>query len=352
MGLMVCNQPWSGEFTVGKQLWVSAHVTQFVQPGWSFIDSASGYFGGNSGNGSYVSLKAPSGGDYSVLIETTKAAAPQTIAFKVAGGLSTASAHIWATDLNATSPADAFVHGADVIPDGNGTFWVTLLPDYIYTLSTTSGQCRGNAASPAHAPLTLPHNESFEASPVGTLAPLLGDQDGAFEVAPCGGGRKGQCYRQMTPVAPIGWATPHNAYTLLGTNDWTDYTVTVDVMFEHSGSAEIIGRFGARDYYNTGWIDAYYLSVTDGGAWSILRNHNSDGQFVTLAQGNVAALGLDQWHTIALGLKGTTLSASIDGTPVGSADDSMYAAGPAGLSVGAPTASWLNVQFDNLSITP
>jgi hypothetical protein len=354
MGLALCSEPWSGEYALGKQLWVSAQVTQFTQPGWTFLDSASGYFGGDRANGSFVSLRAPattSGGDYSILIETTKAANPQTVSFKVSG-LSMGAVHIWATDLNATNDGDNFVHGADVMPDSNGAFWVTLVPDYIYTLSTTSGQCRGQTTGAAHAPLTLPHNESFEGPPVGSLAPLLGDQDGSFEIATCGGGRTGQCYRQMTPVSPIGWATPHNAYSLLGTTDWSDYTISVDVMFEQSGSAEVIGRFGARDYYNIGWIDAYYLSVTDGGAWSILRNASKDGNFVTLANGNVSALGLNKWHTIALGMKGSALTASIDGNQVGSANDGTYKAGPAGISAGAPTSSWLNVQYDNLSITP
>jgi O-glycosyl hydrolase len=352
MGLMLCNEPWSGAFVVGKQVWASAHVTQFVQPGWSFIAGASGYFAGDPANGSYVSFKAPTNRDYTILIETTKANVPQTVAFKIAGGLANGAAHIWATDLSSAGETDSFVHGADVTPDATGTFWITLVSDHIYTIATTRGQCHGTAASPAHAPLPLPHDETFESAPVGSLPPLLGDQDGAFEIAACGGGRNGQCYRQMTPVAPIGWATPHNPYALLGTNDWTDYTISVDLLFEQAGSAEVIGRFGARDYYNTGWINAYYLSVTDKGAWSILRNAAANGKFVTLAQGNVAALGLNRWHRIALTLNGSRLSAAIDGTRVGSTNDSTYTAGPAGLSVGAPTSSWLNVQFDNLSIAP
>src|ERR1041384_949484 len=57
-GLMLADQPWSGNYTVGQSIWVAAHTTQFTQPGWHYIDSASGYFGGNRSNGSYVTLKS------------------------------------------------------------------------------------------------------------------------------------------------------------------------------------------------------------------------------------------------------------------------------------------------------
>ena len=42
-GLMVAAQPWSGHYSVGKSLWAIAHVTQFAQPGWQFLDGGSGY---------------------------------------------------------------------------------------------------------------------------------------------------------------------------------------------------------------------------------------------------------------------------------------------------------------------
>jgi hypothetical protein len=51
-------------------------------------------------------------------------------------------------------------------------------------------------------------------------------------------------------------------------------------------------------------------------------------------------------------LKGSTLTGSVDGTMVGSANDSTYQSGPAGLSVGFQGNSWANVQFDNFSVMP
>src|ERR1017187_3088442 len=52
-GLILASQPWSGWYSVGKQAWVTAQTTQFTAPGWTYIDSASGYLGGSGSNGSY-----------------------------------------------------------------------------------------------------------------------------------------------------------------------------------------------------------------------------------------------------------------------------------------------------------
>src|SRR5581483_2523808 len=63
-GLMLADQPWSGNYYVGKSIWAMAHTAQFTRPGWQYIDSASGYLGGSSSNGSYVTLKSPNPRDY------------------------------------------------------------------------------------------------------------------------------------------------------------------------------------------------------------------------------------------------------------------------------------------------
>jgi hypothetical protein len=146
-GLMQANQPWSGNYGLGKSLWVVAQITQFTQPSWQFIDSASGYLRDNRYNGSYVSLKSTNGRDYSTYIETTSATAAQTISFQVTNGLSTGTVHVWATNLSSSKTSDWFVHQQDITPS-NGSFSLTLQPDHVYSLTTTSGQGKGTATSP------------------------------------------------------------------------------------------------------------------------------------------------------------------------------------------------------------
>ena len=38
-GLVVANTPWSGWYDIPDAVWMVAHTTQFVQPGWRFADS-------------------------------------------------------------------------------------------------------------------------------------------------------------------------------------------------------------------------------------------------------------------------------------------------------------------------
>ena len=108
VGLMDAGSPWSGSYRVGKNLWANAHVAQFAQPGWQFLnDSASGYLGGSRANGSYVSLT--SGSDYSTVYETSGATTAQTVDVRVAGGLSAGTVHVWSTDMGSNNTADYFV---------------------------------------------------------------------------------------------------------------------------------------------------------------------------------------------------------------------------------------------------
>ncbi|GAA4639817.1 hypothetical protein GCM10023196_102940 [Actinoallomurus vinaceus] len=331
--LTVDDQPWSGRFAIGKQAWVTAHTTQFTRPGWTYVDSASGLLGGDRANGSYVTLKSPKGRDYSTVIETTRATADQTVSFSVTGGLSTGAVHVWSTDLASKNPADDLAHVADVTPAG-GTYTVTLKPGRVYTLTTTTGAGKGTATSGPSAAFGLPYSDTFDHSRTGAIPGYLAPQHGSFEIVPCGAGRSGKCARQMSAVKPIVWhdnaATP---YSLIGDGTWTNYTVSADVMLEQTGSVELLGRYGGRDYWEVGHIDAYYLRVTDAGDWSIVRG-DTGGGLTTLASGKVAALGPVSWHRLALTFQGDAITAAIDGRQVGTAHDSTYAAGPAGLAVG------------------
>lgn len=355
-GLMVAPQPWSGQYSHGRSLWVQAHWNQFAQPGWQFIDSASGYLSGDRDIGSYVTLKAPGNAHYTTIVETTRATSAEQFTATVTGGLPTGSLRVWSSDLNSDDPADWFVRQADVTPT-NGTFSLTLQPGRIYSVSTTTGQAKGTAAGSAPKPFPLPHRDDFDAYGTAREARYLADQHGAFETVGCGGGRGGQCVRQMAPVAPIPWH-PHQspAYALIGDNSLTDYTVQSDVMFEQTGgSVALIGRFGDREYWQVGQINAYYLKVGQGGTWQIVRGDKA-GALTVLASGTRAALSPHSWHTVGFRLQGSTLTAVVDGVTLGSATDSTYGMGPAGLAVGvgeADTATrWRTPQFDNLSITP
>lgn len=345
-GMSIADQPWSGNYHIGVTTWVTAHTTQFAQSGWHYIDSASGYLGGDRGNGSYATLKSTNNSDYSTVIETMDADSARDVDFTVAGGLSTGTVHVWATNVNSSNPDDYFVHTTDITPS-DGSYTLTVQPGYVYTLTTTTGQGKGDATSPPAAPLALPYSDDFETPAASTSPKYFSDMNGAFVTVPCGSGRAGTCLRQAAPAEPIRWTREkYDApYTLMGDSSWSDYTVASDVMLEQAGSVELLGRVGQQSTENHG-LDAYHLRVSDTGAWSILKS-DSDWNFTTLASGTSAALGTGAWHTVAFTLQGSTLTASIDGTAVGQATDPTYSTGQAGLGV----VGYQTDQFDDFAVT-
>jgi len=344
VGLVLANQPWSGHYSVGKDTWALAHTTQFTAPGWKYLDAATGYLGGNRANGSYVSLKSPNNTDYSMVVETVDATVAQTLNLTVTGGLSTGQVHVWATNLNSTNQADFFVHTTDLTPSG-GAFSLTVQPGYLYTVTTTTGQGRGTATSPAQGSLNLPYSDDFDGYAAGREARYLMDMEGAFETTACGAGRSGTCVRQASPQQAIPWKTRTDPYALLGNVAWSNYTVSADVLLEKAGNVSLVGRAGSQVTTNQAALNAYYLRVSDTGAWSILRN-NLSAQVTTLRSGTTSALGTNRWHALSLGFSGSTITASVDGTVVGSVTDTTLSAG----QVGFATSQGETAQFDNLAV--
>ena len=132
-GLMYANTPWSGYYQVQGTIWATAHTTQFAQPGWEYLDASSGYL---PKKGSYVTLRSPDERNWSVVLETIDAKDPQTITFRLAGGLSISAVHIWETNRSHT-----FEQVSDVLPN-HGIFHYTFDPDSLYSLTTTTGQAK------------------------------------------------------------------------------------------------------------------------------------------------------------------------------------------------------------------
>ena len=344
-GLILGNQPWSGAYGVGESLWATAQVTQFTAPGWQFLNSGSGYLGGSESNGSYVSLKSTNGTDYSTIIETTTATAAQTVNVTVSGGLSTGAVHVWATDVNTPGSGPQFAQQSSITPV-NGAYSLTVQPGYIYTLTTTSGQGKGTAASPGQATLPLPYSDNFDSDTAGQQPRYLSQMQGAFEVGPCAGGRSGQCVQQQAAVRPIEWDGNSNPYTIGGNLSWANYTVSADALMAQAGAVQLIGRAGPQHAFGPAGIDEYYLQLSNTGAWSIIRN-NTSHSLTTLASGTVTAPGTGTWQHLALTFNGSSISAAINGTTVATVTDATYASG----MVGFGTSGYQADQFDNLSVT-
>ncbi len=292
-----------------------------------------------------MSLKSPNNSDYSTIYETSGATAAQTTNVTVTGGLSTGTVHVWSTDMGSSNPADFFVKQADVTPV-NGAYSLTLQPNRIYTVTTTTGQSKGTAASPAAAPLALPYSDNYDGYANRGMARYTETMQGAYEARACAAGRSGMCLQQVTPIRPINWQDDSDAYALIGDPSWANYTVSVDVDMQQAGTVTLLGRANTQSRPQSHQAE-YQLRINDTGAWSIAKN-NTGAVLSTLASGTRTGLGLNSWHRLSLGFSGNTITAGVDGTTLGTVTDTSYTSGQAGIGV----VGYQTNQFDNLTVTP
>lgn len=310
-GLMQANQPWTGHYEVWPAIWTTAHTTQFAEPGWRYMDRACGRFDTKTWRGSYVTLRNPKTGDWSLIACTHT---QETMRIVVDDpNLKRDSVRVWKSTAE-----EQFVPILDVAMV-NGQVELTLEKDAVYSVTTTAGQSKGNYANvPELKPFPLPYKEDFEQSPLGVTPRYLSDQKGTFETVRRSDG--GICLQQIVRKHGIEWRRCRTPYTVWGDNRWKDYTVKVDVLIRN-GSVEVGGRFNRHDIMNTS------LVLHRDGKWELISPVTVDVEkagrktkvveLQTLASGSVAGFQPDQWHALQLTLKGATATASIDGKIVG-----------------------------------
>ena len=337
--------PWSGCYKINPALWAYAHYGQFVQTGWKYVDSACGNL---QDGGSFVTLTA--GPDFSTILETKGSRTNQTVTFQVGDGLVAQKICVWRSNQE-----EPFVQRDDLVPV-NGTFSLTVEPNSIYSLSTTTGQQKGAFAEPPAAKsFPFPYYENFDhyadAKAFGYLPHYTADIAGGFEIADRPDGA-GKCLSQVVAEHAQSWAPEWMPYTILGDEHWTDYEVSADVNLEHGGWAGLLGRVS-----NTGGgygcnPKGYYVRLDADGACSIwlstqAKNGAPGKQLGTVSAGDI---GTNQWHNLKLQFSGTNLTACVDGKPVLSVGDGTYPRGLAGLVTGGEGDTRNTALFDNLII--
>lgn len=337
-GLMVANSPWSGSYKVSPAIWATAHTTQFAAPGWRYLEGGGNGYLVSDGvtNGSYVTLLSTNRSDYSVVIETGSATAPQNVIFHLVNGLSTTTVHVWKT-----SATQYFAPQADITPAG-GAFSISLAAGCIYTLTTTTGQGHGTASPPPAQPFPIPYFEDFESYSNNATPKYMSDQAGVFDVTSRADG-EGQCLQQALTNSGIPWAAQFWPYTLFGNANWSDYSISSDVLVATNAFAFVMGRIGVIPGFSNPNPPGYWLAVNNNpGAWEI----RSTGSNRVIASGNLAfAAGV--WHRLKLSFTGDLIKAYVDGVLVGSVKDGTYASGMAAVG-----CDWSRGRFDNVAVIP
>ena len=364
---VLARSPWSGNYTVREALWGYAHYGQFAEPGWQYLN---GGYGELAGGGSYVTLRSP-GNDYSVIVESKDAKAPQEIRFTIGRGLSGKKLNVWRSDAQ-----EQFVEQASIEPVG-GTFTLTVDPQSIYSVSTTGGQRKGSFADvPEDKPFPIPYYETFEdyktPEQYGYLPRYTADIDDAFEIADCPV-RGGKCLHQVVSRSPISWAPEWKPYTILGDEHWQDYQVSSDVYLKAGDSAGVLGRLSdVGSGYGT-VPKGYILEVNDEGLCrlSVIRgkrdkdvaegdaeqqalaraqkNFNPGGELV-LGSVQLTGIHAGTWHRLKLVFQGSTITGWVDGHPALTVTDRLYSMGMAGVMAGMNGKNLSTPFYDNLLI--
>ena len=344
--MAVANQPWSGHYQINPGLWGYAHINQFVDLGWQFIDGSCGTV---SGGGTYVTLKSPGNTDFSVIIETQNGSGG-TLNFTITGGLPTTKALcVWMS--NGTNQ---FVQQANITPT-NGAFSITVAGNSIYSISTTTGQQKGtfSTAIPASQAFPMPYYENYDHY-TGTDASLWGylpyytcDICGVFEIRNRPDGTAGKCLYQVLNTKANSWAPEWAPFTLIGNTVGTNYEVSADVYFDDGGWAGVMGRVNKTGTYGC-YPTGYYLRLASTGAWGLYFVSGAAGDGTSLASGTATLTGT--WHNVKLRMTGTTLTGLIENTQVCSVTNSSSGNGVAGLCTGNTNNTRNTAYFDNLII--
>ncbi len=342
-GLMLANEPWSGHYVVGPSIWTVAQTTQFVRPGWQYLDKACKYVNNDPQAGSCVALKSPDGKDFSMIFETIGAKSSTTFHCSISGGLRSSRLVCRVTNLRSSDAANWFVRQPDIVPV-NGQFSISMPPGEVLSVSTLGGQHHGQFTAPASHILARPFHETFQEYPLGATPALFSDQQGTFDIAKAKSGHTGKCLRQEIVSSPIFWDGGGDPSTLVGDWRWRNYTVSSDVMVEQPGYVDLVGRmqntFGVSNV-----ISGYHLRIYTNGKWELLKLKRDKNTVLASGVGNYP---VGSWHHLALRFALNKISAWIDGKRViNGLQDNAYAGGLTGYQV----SQWCNAEFQNFAVT-
>ncbi|MBR5394412.1 MAG: galactosylceramidase [Bacteroidaceae bacterium] len=376
--MVLAREPWSGHYQVREALWGYAHYGQFTEVGWRYVDDGCGNL---PKGGTVATLRNPKTGDFSMIFETKGATERQTVKVKVGKGLSKGKLCVWRSTKD-----EQFVQQPDL---KGGLFTITLEPNAVYSISTTTGQQHGAYADiPASKPFPIPYSDDFEQyeKPVewGYLPHYLADLIGAFEIvdapAPTLNSQlstlnSSKCIRQTVSEHTLSWAPEWHHYTILGDSAWTDYEVSADVYLNPQDEAAVMGRLCDVGSGYGIWAKGYYLKLDDHGKVTLIltrgkrdqkeligdkeqqeailaRKDVEIGGEYTLSEAKVGGITSLQWHNLKLRFEGDDITGYVDGKEVVKTTSDHYRTGMAGLMAPLQEKRVCTPYFDNLKITP
>uniref|UniRef100_A0A671QLQ5 Galactocerebrosidase n=1 Tax=Sinocyclocheilus anshuiensis TaxID=1608454 RepID=A0A671QLQ5_9TELE len=192
-GLMTAKEPWSGHYLVESPIWMTAHTTQFTQPGWFYLQTV----GNLAHGGSYVAL-IDRQGNLTIVIETMTHnhsqcirpplphfdVSPQKATFQLKGSFAhLTDLQVWYSKLDFETKKDALFQRSSPVKVYNGSFTLRLDVDEVYTITTVNTGQRGSYPEPPKSrPFPKNYSDDFTVdNPPFSEAPYFADQTGVFE---------------------------------------------------------------------------------------------------------------------------------------------------------------------------
>ncbi|XP_049452224.1 galactocerebrosidase isoform X2 [Epinephelus fuscoguttatus] len=327
-GLMTAEEPWSGNYVVESPIWITAHTTQFTQPGWTYLQTV----GHLAQGGSYVALTDKKG-NLTVVIETmthnhsvcVRPPLPpfnvtsQSATFQLEGSFaSIKELQVWRSQFNFKTKKPSFFEKLTPLKVLNGSFTLNLAEDEVYTLTTMSTGQKGSYPDPPPStrfPKVYKDNFNVRDPPF-SEAPHFADQTGVFEyyINMTDPGPHVFTLRQVLTERPITWAADADqTISVIGDYQWQNLTLTCDVFMESikTGGVFIAARVdkggqsirSAKGVFYWVFADGTYKVTNDLAGQTVL----AEGQSGTRAYG---------WHTLSLTVHGQYASGMLNGYPL------------------------------------
>uniref|UniRef100_F6ZPN8 Galactocerebrosidase n=1 Tax=Monodelphis domestica TaxID=13616 RepID=F6ZPN8_MONDO len=314
-GLMTAQEPWSSHYVVETPIWISAHTTQFAQPGWRYLKTV----GHLQNGGSYVAL-TDGLGNLTIIIETmthehSKCIRPPLPFFLVSEQTTTFSLQgtfkelrmlqVWYSKLGKKPWNDTFLFKQlPPLKITNGTVTLQLGLDEVYTLTTiTTGQKGSHPTPPESRPFPSNFEDNFNVgNPPFSEAPNFADQTGVFEYFTNDQDTSGHSFtlRQVLTQRPITWAMDADqTISIIGDHNWRDITITCDVYMETpvTGGIFIAGRVNKGGSFIRSAQGVFFWILANG-----TYEVTGDLERRRIIKGGKANVMAKKWYTLTLNI--------------------------------------------------
>ncbi|XP_060773967.1 galactocerebrosidase [Neoarius graeffei] len=314
-GLMTAEEPWSGNYVVESPIWITAHTTQFAQPGWTYLQT----IGNLSSGGSYIAL-TDGQGNLTIVVETmthnhSQCIRPSLPLFNVSAQEATfqlrgsfaaiTQLQLWYSKLDFKTKKDVLFKKADPIKVSDGRFTLKLDVDELYTITTVTTGHKGFYPDPPDSALfPKKYFDDFNVqNPPFSEAPYFSDQTGVFEYFTnlTDPGPHMFTLRQVVNQRPISWGyDADQSISVIGDHGWQDIVVSCDIYLETEDSGVFVAARVDRSGESVQSAQGVFYWVFANGTYKVTNDIGGEKVLVEGLSGTRRGI----WHTLTLTVKG------------------------------------------------